>query len=89
MLKLRVLKLITKLITPLLLAAGFASCQGSESGFAPSAAIKPVTSNIQATLLKNGSAQQTANGWNLQIDTADSVTNSVTANGWKIEVKYE
>ncbi len=89
MFNLRTLQTTVKaFLLPLLVVVVFTACKGSDSGFAPSSTA-PLSSNTQATLLKNGTAVQTANGWNLQVDTSDSINNTVTANGWKIEVKYE
>ena len=92
MVKIKILKSALKLLATLLFASTFLSgCKGADSGFAPAMSPPPSISSsaVQATLIKNGSALRTANGWNLQVDTSDSVKNSVTANGWKIEVKYE
>ena len=92
MAKIRISKSDLKILAFAIFVTAFLSgCKGSDAGFAPAMTPPPTTSPsaVRATLLKNGSSLQTATGWNLQVDTSDSVKNSVTANGWKIEVKYE
>ena len=73
-------------------------CKNATEGFAPGlennnpvpeSPSPEIPVSPAVSFLKNGTTVNSANGWNLQIDTTDAVISHTTLNGWKIEVKYE
>lgn len=64
---------------------------GADLGFAPSAAVQPVTlpTTITTNHVKYGEVVTTGNGWTVSNDNTDSVEQKTLASGWKVQVKYE
>lgn len=64
---------------------------GADSGFAPGAAIQPVSSLTSATEdhVKQGEVVTTSNGWIVSNDNTDPVEQKTLSNGWMVKVKYE
>lgn len=64
---------------------------GADSGFAPGAAIQPVSSLTSTTEdhVKHGEVVTTSNGWIVSNDNTDPVEQKTLSNGWMVEVKYE
>lgn len=65
---------------------------GASSGFAPGAAIIPVSATPTTTAtssIKYGETITTTNNWQVSNDNSDLVEQKTLSNGWQVEVKYE
>ena len=65
---------------------------GADSGFAPGAAIVPVSATPTTTAtssIKYGETVTTSNNWQVSNDNTDPVEQKTLSNGWTVEVKYE
>lgn len=65
-------------------------CKNQPEGLAPSSpsGVIPPDSKVIATHMKYGETQL-AGGWEISLDTSDSVETIELANGWTVEVVHE